>query len=206
MTPGTSPGHRLLRPGQAEGDRQGRAVIWVNNYGKGRVYEQRPGPRRRGHVRPQLPDLAPPGGDLGGDGQGRSSGQSAVGSGQLGSRQWAVGRVAGQRRDESPACPGSARASSRSRALSGMLRFAPRSPGHSQLRDVRSRSHVMSVRPVRRERDLPWLDCTGRLPQCRRAFLLTIVFALLAASIRSSRRRSGGEGPAAAAKPSTSTR
>ena len=62
-------------PQKPRGTGKDEPVIWVNTYGKGRVLRQRPGPRRQGHVRPQLPRLVASGCDLGGDGKRRASGE-----------------------------------------------------------------------------------------------------------------------------------
>ena len=69
------PGNEVLAtaysdPNKPRGTGKDEPVIWVNNYGKGRVYNNAPGPRHRGHVRPQLPGLDAPGRDLGGNGKG----------------------------------------------------------------------------------------------------------------------------------------
>ena len=57
-------------PGKPQGHRQGRAGHLGQHLRQGPRLQQRPGPRRRGHVRPQLPGLDAPGRDLGGDGEG----------------------------------------------------------------------------------------------------------------------------------------
>ena len=68
------PGNEVLAtaysdPGKEKGNRQGRADHLGQHLRQGPRLQQRPGPRRRGHVRPQLPDLDAPRGDLGGDGK-----------------------------------------------------------------------------------------------------------------------------------------
>ena len=54
------PGDRLLRPLQAQGDRQGRGRHLGEHLWQRARLRERPGPRRRHHQRPRLPDLDPP--------------------------------------------------------------------------------------------------------------------------------------------------
>ena len=58
-------------PKKPRGTGKDEPVIWVNTYGKGRVYNNALGHDVEAMSDPELPGLDPPGRDLGGDGRPR---------------------------------------------------------------------------------------------------------------------------------------